>query len=118
MGYRLLFERVGTPFLPFAGVWVVAAFEGFGIYIFRGFEIGPAIGADVAEFAVFAGLYLVFGNIPVFFKTGFFESLLQGGITNVAKAFFHAWAILDVALDVNGNFAVEARVVMLGFGKK
>jgi len=42
-----LLEGVGTPLLPLAGVGVVAAFEGFGVIIFRVFEVGTAVGVPI-----------------------------------------------------------------------
>ena len=77
----LLLEGVGAPLFPLAGVWVVAALEGLGVYIFRGFYIGTAVGADIAELSPDsyrdAHFYLVFGDVPVFFEVGVFEYFLD-----------------------------------------
>ena len=115
---RLLFERVRAPLLPLAGVGVVAALEGFRVDVFRVFEVGTAIGADIAELAVFAHRYLVFGDVPVFFEAGLFEGFPQGSVPDIAVALFHAGAVFDVALGVYGDFAVEAGVVVLGFSER
>ncbi|MCY7328857.1 MAG: hypothetical protein LH618_09930 [Saprospiraceae bacterium] len=37
------------------------------------FDIGAAVGTDVAKFAIFADGDLVFGNIPVFFEIRMIE---------------------------------------------
>jgi hypothetical protein len=115
--YGALFEGVGTPLLPYAGIGVVATFERLGVHIFGIFEVGPAVGTDVSKLTVFAHLHLVFGYVPVFLEVGMVECLLQGGVFDIAEGLCHGGAVFDVALGVYGDFAIEAGVVVEGFGK-
>jgi len=96
-----LLERVGTPFFPFAGVGVVAAFEGLGVNIFRVFEVGTAVGTNVAELAVLADFDLVFVDVPEFFEIWMGKGFFKGDILDVAKRPFHGRTVFNIAVYIN-----------------
>jgi len=54
----------------------------------------------------------VFVDVPVFFEAGLFQCFCQGGITDIAVGLLHRGAVFDVALGIDGDFAVEAGVVI------
>jgi hypothetical protein len=55
--------------------------------------------------------------IPVFFEVGMIEGFFEGGIFDIAKGLRHGRAVADIAFGVDGDFAVEAGVVVVGFGE-
>ena len=70
-----LFQRIGAPFWPLAGVGIVSAFERFGIFVVWVFQIRPTVGADITKLAVFAHFDIVFFVIPVFFLSKYLSNL-------------------------------------------
>jgi hypothetical protein len=110
-----LFQRIGTPLLPHAGVGIVAAFEGLRVLVFWVFYICTAIRTDVPKFTILADGYLVFGDVPILLEVRMIEGFLQGRVTDIAERLGHGRAVFDVAIYVYGDFAVEAGVVVLGF---
>ena len=58
---------------PGSGVRIVTTFGRFGINVSRVLNISPAIGANVAKFAVFTDLNLIFVDKPIVFKSRFFN---------------------------------------------
>jgi hypothetical protein len=117
MVYGHLFQRIGTPFLPLTSVGIVAAFEGLGILVFWVLYIRTAIRADVPKLTIFADGYLVFGDIPILLEVRMIEGFLQGRVTDIAEGLGHGRAVFNVAIYVYGDFAVEAGVVVVGFGE-
>ena len=117
MRHRFVFERISTPFLPFAGVGIVAAFQWFWIQIVWVFNIGTAVGADVPKLAVAADADLVFFDMPILRKLGVFNHVLQAYFADMPEMMRHARAVFDIAVRVNTDFPVEAGVVVLGLGE-
>ena len=127
VGYETRFAAVGTALLhgyvavlsfPEANVWVVGAFGGLGVDVARIFDEAAAVSTHIAKLAVLANIDLVFADVPQVFESWFIDGFFQSGIFNVTEALSHGWTVLDVALRVNAYLAVEAGVVMLGFGEK
>ena len=71
----------------------------------------------MAELTVLAHIDLILADIPQVFEPRFVDGFFQSGVFNVAVALGHCRAVLDVALRVDAHFAVEAGVVVLGFGE-
>jgi hypothetical protein len=89
-----------------------------GVDVVRIFDEATAVGAHIAELAVLADIDLVFADIPQILEPRFVNGFLQSGVFNVAVALGHGRAVFDVTFRIDADFAVEAGVVMLGFGKK
>jgi hypothetical protein len=103
---------------PQADVGVIGAFGGLGVDVVRIFDETAAVGTHIAELAVLADIDLVFADVPQVFESWFIDGFFQSGIFNVTEALSHGWTVLDVAVGINADFAVEAGVVVLGFGEK
>jgi hypothetical protein len=88
------------------------------VEVFGVFEVGAAIGADVAKFAVFALADVVFLDVPVFGKLGVFDNVFEFYLADMPKMMQHAGTVLDVTVLIDAYLAVEAGVVMLRLGEK
>jgi hypothetical protein len=51
----------------------------------------------MAELAVLAHIYLVFADIPQILESRFVDGLFQCGVLDIAVAFAHCRAVLDIA---------------------